>query len=155
MPDNQAIVLDSVDRAIINALQGGFPICDRPYAEAAADLDISETDLIDRIDDLLERGVLSRFGPLYNAETLGGALTLAAMRVPGERFDEIAETVNAFPEIAHNYARDHDLNMWFVLATDVSGRVGEVIAEIEAATGLQVLAMPKLDEFFVGLRFEA
>ncbi len=155
MPDNQAIVLDSVDRAIINALQGGFPICDRPYAKAAADLDISETDLIDRIDDLLERGVLSRFGPLYNAETLGGALTLAAMRVPGERFDEIAETVNAFPEIAHNYARDHDLNMWFVLATDDSGRVGEVIAEIEAATGLQVLAMPKLEEFFVGLRFEA
>ena len=77
------------------------------------------------------------------------------MTVPGDRFDAVAETVNGFPEVAHNYAREHALNMWFVVATERPERVGEVIAEIERATGLEVHDMPKIDEFFIGLRLEA
>ena len=147
--------LDATDRAIVNALQGGLPVCERPYAAAARTLGLEENELIARLRRLLDDGVLSRFGPMYHAERMGGALTLAAMAVPDERFEAVAEAVNAHPEVAHNYARDHDLNMWFVLATERPGRVAEVIAEIEAETGLAVYDMPKQEEFFVGLRFEA
>jgi len=147
--------MDNLDRAIINEFQGGFPISPRPYAEAAARLGISEGDFIDRVRSLLEAGVLSRFGPMFHAEKLGGGLTLAAMAVPEADFEAVTETVNAFPEVAHNYAREHELSMWFVLATKTPERVAEVIAEIEAATGLHVYDMPKLEEFFVGLRFDA
>jgi DNA-binding Lrp family transcriptional regulator len=147
--------LDETDRAIINALQGDFPLCERPYAEAAERLGLTEDELIGHLKRLLAAGVLSRFGPMYHAERLGGALTLAALKVPAERFDEVAATVNAFPEVAHNYARDHVLNMWFVLATETPERVAEVLAAIEAATGFKVFNMPKVEEFFVGLRFEA
>ncbi|MGE5505616.1 MAG: Lrp/AsnC family transcriptional regulator [Actinomycetota bacterium] len=147
--------MDAVDRAIINGLQGGFPICERPFAEAAAGLGLSEAELISRIKRLAAYKTISRFGPMWHAERLGGGLTLAAMKVPAERFDEVAATVNAFPEIAHNYARDHAFNMWFVVATERPERIAEVIAEIEAATGLAVHDMPKVEEFFVGLRFEA
>jgi DNA-binding Lrp family transcriptional regulator len=147
--------MDNLDRAIINEFQGGFPISPRPYAEAAARLGISEGDFIDRVRSLLEAGVLSRFGPMFHAEKLGGGLTLAAMAVPEADFEAVTETVNAFPEVAHNYAREHELSMWFVLATETPERVAEVIAEIEAATGLHVYDMPKLEEFFVGLRFDA
>ncbi len=147
--------IDAVDRRIINALQGGFPVSPQPYAEAAERLGIDEHDLIGRIGRLLDDGVLSRFGPMYHAERMGGGLTLAAMQVPGDRFDAVAYQVNAHPEVAHNYARDHALNMWFVVATDRPEAVGETLDAIAAETGLEVFDMPKLQEFFVGLRFEA
>jgi siroheme decarboxylase len=147
--------MDEIDRAIINSLQGGFPICDRPFAMAGAELGLTEGQLIGRIEKLLADGVLTRFGPLWHAERLGGALSLCAMAVPEERFDEVTAMVNAFPEVAHNYARDHALNMWFVIATETPERKDEVLTEVQALTGLHVFDMPKIEEFFVGLRFEA
>jgi DNA-binding Lrp family transcriptional regulator len=147
--------MDVLDRQIINELQGGFPLCERPYADVAERLGTSEDELIRRIDALLTDGTLSRFGPMYHAERLGGALTLAAMQVPEADFERVAAQVNAYPEVAHNYAREHALNMWFVLATESPGRIDAVIAAIEHDTGLKVYNMPKLEEFFVGLRFEA
>ena len=147
--------IDAVDRRIINALQGGFPVSPRPYAEAAEQLGITETELIGRLECLLDAGVLSRFGPMYHAERMGGGLTLAAMQVPDERFEAVADQVNAHPEVAHNYARDHALNMWFVVATDRPEAISKTLDVIAAETGLEVLDMPKLKEFFVGLRFEA
>ncbi len=147
--------MDAIDRHIVNRLQGGFPICERPFATAAKELGLSEEILIARLDALLADGVLSRFGPMYRAERMGGDVTLAAMRVPEERFDAVAEIVNSFDEVAHNYARDHELNMWFVIAADRRARIDQVIAGIEAATGLDVLDMPKIEEFFIGLRLVA
>ncbi len=146
--------MDARDIAIINYLQGGFPVTDRPYAEAAITLGITERELIERLENLLEKGVLSRFGPMYHAERLGGGLTLAALHVPDEGFDRVAEQVNGFPEVAHNYQREHHLNMWFVLATETPARIDEVLAEIERKTGCRVYNVPKIEEFFVGLRFE-
>lgn len=147
--------MDAIDRDIINNLQGGFPLCERPYAEVASKLGLTEDELIQRLDTLLDQGTLTRFGPLYHAERLGGALTLAAMKIPSQDFEDVKEIVNSFPEVAHNYAREHEFNMWFVLATETPTRINEVIAQIEKATGHSVYNMPKLEEFFVGLRFEA
>ena len=146
--------LDTIDRRIVNALQGGFPISERPYAEAAAALGLDEADLIARLGRMIEDGYLSRFAPMFNAERLGGAVCLCGMSVPEDRFDAVSEQVNAWPEVAHNYAREHALNMWFVLASDRPERIDEVAAEIEAATGLTVYLMPKLDEYFIGLKVE-
>jgi DNA-binding Lrp family transcriptional regulator len=147
--------MDDLDRRIINNLQGGFPVSERPFLDAARTLGIGEQDLIDRIEDMLETGVLSRFGPMYHAERLGGGLTLAALAASPERFDEVTALVNAHPEVAHNYERDHELNMWFVLATERPDDIDRVLAEISSETGLVVHDMRKLEEFFVGLRFEA
>ena len=147
--------MDALDRRIINGLQGGLPVAERPYAAAAARLGLEEAELIGRLERLLEDGVLSRFGPLYDAERMGGSLTLAAMAVPAARFDEVAEMVNSFPEVAHNYERSHRLNMWFVVATEDPARIQDVLEEIETATGLPVLNMPKLEEFFLELRLTA
>lgn len=147
--------MDDLDRGLINALQDGLPVCERPFAEVAARCGLAEQEVVDRLAALREAGILSRFGPMYDAVRLGGGLTLAAMAVPEERFDEVAGIVGNFPEVAHNYARDHALNMWFVLATETPERVGETIAEIEEATGLAVLDLPKEEEFFLSLRLEA
>lgn len=147
--------MDAHDRAIINALQGGFPICDRPYAAVAASLGLDEDDLIARLRALLEKGILTRFGPMYHAERMGGSLILTGMQVPPEDFERVAEQVNAMPEIAHNYERAHDLNMWFVVATGTPEEAQHTLARIESETGYPVYPMPKLKEYFVGLRFDA
>ncbi|MCP5446096.1 MAG: Lrp/AsnC family transcriptional regulator [Chromatiaceae bacterium] len=146
--------MDDTDRAIINRLQDGFPIADRPYRLAAEALGIQEQELIRRLHAMLENRQLSRFGPLYHAERLGGGLSLCAIRVPVDDFERVNEQVNAFPEVAHNYARDHEFSMWFVLATETPQRIESVIREIEQATGYRVYNMPKEEEFFVGLKFE-
>ncbi|MFM8342782.1 MAG: Lrp/AsnC family transcriptional regulator [Methylomonas sp.] len=147
--------MDQLDKRIINYLQQGFPICASPYRQVAEILGIDETELLTRLEKLLADGVLSRFGPLFHAEQMGGALTLAAIKVPDDRFEEVTDIVNAFPEVAHNYARNHALNMWFVLATEHREQVASVIANIEQQTGLRVYNMPKISEYYVGLQLEA
>lgn len=147
--------LDDIDRQIVNALQEGFPLSPRPYAEAAERLDLSETDLIMRLQALKENGALTRFGPFFDAAAFGGAFCLCAMEVPEDRFDAIAETVNAHPEVAHNYARSHQLNMWFVLATETADGIEQAASAIERDTGLKVLRFPKLEEFYIGFRVAA
>ncbi len=147
--------LDDTDRRIVNALQEGFPLEPRPYAAAAARLGIGEAELIARLGAMLEERTITRFGPFYDAEALGGAFCLCAMAVPEDRFGEVTETVNAFPEVAHNYARTHRLNMWFVLATETPEGIGAAADAIAAATGLAVLRFPKEREFFIGFRVVA
>ena len=146
---------DAVDRRIINALQGGFPLVDEPYRQVAGSLEISETELLARLQRLLDTRVLTRFGPMFQVERLGGAFVLAALKVPEADFERVAEQVNALPEVAHNYRREHALNMWFVLATETPDGIAEAIRRIEALTGLEVFAFPKEREYFVEMKLTA
>ncbi|OMH36290.1 protein nirG [Motiliproteus sp. MSK22-1] len=147
--------MDTTDRALINEYQSGFPLCSEPYAEVGRHLGIEEAEVISRISRLLESGVLTRFGPLFNIEAFGGQFTLTAMEVPEERFEEVNEIVNGFSEVAHNYEREHTLNMWFVLACESVQETAEVLGQLEQATGLKAYPFPKTQEFFIGLRFDA
>lgn len=144
--------LDAVDRQIIDHWQGGFPICERPYAEVADQLGIAEDDLLQRLQRLLADKVLTRFGPMLQIERMGGAFVLAALAVPEDRYEAVAALVNALPQVAHNYRREHLLNMWFVLATETPAGIAEAIARIEHDTGLPVHAFPKEREYFVEMK---
>ncbi|MDH3659147.1 MAG: AsnC family transcriptional regulator [Alphaproteobacteria bacterium] len=148
-------MIDAVDKKLIDRLQAGLPITSTPFAAIAAELDLDEAEVIRRMQHLLDGKILSRFGPMYDAVRLGGGLTLAAMAVPENRFDEVTELVNAHPEVAHNYRRDHRLNMWFVLATERPEQIETVLQAIEDETGLSVLDLPKEEEFFLDLRLKA
>lgn len=151
----EAAMLDATDRAIINALQGEFPLCERPYAAAAETLGLSEDELLARLQRMLDEKVLTRFGPMFQIERMGGAFCLAALAAPESRYDEVAAQVNAFAAVAHNYRREHALNMWFVLATEKPEGIAETAAAIEAATGLAVRCFPKQREYFVEMRLKA
>ena len=146
--------LQTLDKKIINSLQGGFPLCEHPWESISHKLEIPVDEIIRRIERMQAEGYISRFGPLYNAEKMGGGLTLAAMKVPPNRFDEVTTIVNAFDEVAHNYQRDHVLNMWFVIATEKPDQIRRVINQIEKQTGLLVYNMPKKEEYFLELKFE-
>lgn len=161
--------IDAIDRAIIDRLQGDFPLCERPYAAAAEACGIAEEELLNRLKSLLDRRVLTRFGPMFQIERMGGAFVLAAMRVPESEWVRVLAVVNAFPEVAHNYRRESlhgllpglaeengteaaEFNMWFVLATETPEGIAATVSRIEAASGLPVYPFPKLKEFFVEMK---
>jgi DNA-binding Lrp family transcriptional regulator len=148
-------MLDDVDATIINFLQDGFPRVPRPFAVVGEQLGLSESEVIKRVRRLREADVFTRFGPFFDAEAMGGAFCLCAMAVPVDRFEDVATKVNAHHEVAHNYERAHRLNMWFVLATQFPEQIDAVARDIERETGLHVLLLPKLEEFFIGLKVAA
>lgn len=147
--------LDEIDRRIVNALQGGFPLSDEPYREVAEMLGLREAELLERLERLLRERVLTRFGPMYQIERIGGRFVLAAMKVPENEFDRVAAIVNAMPEVAHNYRREHAFNMWFVLATERPEGIATAIAAIEAESSLPVFPFPKEREYFVEMKLYA
>ena len=144
------LAIAPLERDFLNRFQGGFPLTERPYRQAAAELGTDEDRLLSTIEDMLDKGLLSRFGPLYDAERLGGCFTLAAMAVPEPDFERTAKTLEAIPEVAHNYRRDHRLNMWFVLATSSKEALAGAIHHIRSLTGVPVYDFPKLKEYHLG-----
>jgi len=147
--------MDELERAIVNRLQGGFALGERPFAEAAKELGTEEATLIAKLGAMLDAGTLTRFGPMYDVERMGGAFTLCAMSVPQADFERVAALVNAHPEVAHNYERAHRYNMWFVVAAASRAQIAPLLAAIEAETGYPVLDLPREREYFIELRLVA
>ncbi|MBL8258542.1 MAG: Lrp/AsnC family transcriptional regulator [Candidatus Competibacteraceae bacterium] len=145
--------MDELKRRLIDEGQGGFPLVERPFAVVAERLNADEDAVLQALRELLADGTLTRFGPLYQIERLGGAFSLAALQAPDADFERIAAIVNRFPEVAHNYRRDHAFNMWFVLATETPAGMAETVERIAKVTGLPVFNFPKEKEYFIEARF--
>ncbi len=143
--------LNRLQRQLINQFQGGFPLARQPFSCVAASLGVGEASLFKTLKGLLDTGYLSRFGPLYNAEKIGGEVTLAALSASERNYDRVADMVNRYPQVAHNYRRDHQLNMWFVISAEHKGDIENVIQAIELETGLKVYNFPREKAFYLGL----
>ena len=148
--------LDPLDRVLIDDYQRAFPLVERPYRMIGADLDIPETEVIRRYDQLIHMGLITRIGAALAPNTLG-ASTLAAMTVPAERIEDVAETVSAEHAVNHNYERlsgvDSDPNLWFVVTGDCDTAVERSMARIEGMTGLKVLDLRLVEAFHLDLGF--
>ena len=150
----QQAELTDFEKQLINCYQGDFPLTSEPFQVIAERLNSTSKKVQETIKQLLNRGVVTRFGPLYNIEKVDGAFSLCALKVPSQRFDEVAELVNNYTEVAHNYQRDHEWNMWFVLAAESEQALIKIFDQISKASGCPSLNLPKQTEFFVGLKFE-
>jgi len=151
----QRVELTEFEAQIINELQSGFPIAVRPFDILAQQFERPAVEIIETIEDLLNRGVITRFGPLFNIEKMDGVFSLCALKVPVQRFKQVTAKVNRFPQVAHNYERDHEWNMWFVLATETPQELKKVFDEIIWTTGCEGMNLPKQQEFFVNLELWA
>ena len=147
--------MDEIDRLLVDALQEGMPVCAHPFAGVAAQSGLTEEAVVARLQRLLQDGSLSRFGPLFNVEAFGGSYVLAAMQIPDRDLEHIVGLLNAYPEVAHNYLREHRFNVWFVVAAPGPEQAEAVLRDIEQRTGLPVCRLPKVREYFVGARFAA
>jgi DNA-binding Lrp family transcriptional regulator len=116
-------------------------------------LGVDERQVIETLERLQAEGAVSRVGPVL-APNRVGASTLAAMAVPPERLDEVAALVSDRPEVNHNYQRDHQINLWFVVAAGDRAAVDRCLGEIEHRAGLAVLDLPMLEDYFIDLGFD-
>ncbi|WP_254762800.1 Lrp/AsnC family transcriptional regulator [Natrinema marinum] len=144
--------IDDADAALIDGYQSGFPVVERPFRRVGAEIGLEESAAVDRVRDLKEAGVVRRFGAVLNPPVIGSS-TLAAVQAPEERFDEVAAIVNEYRQVNHNYARDHEWNMWFVVTAGSRETRDEILAEIEERTGCAVLNLPMLTDYYIDLEF--
>lgn len=151
--NRETLSLDAIDRRLLNDFQQGFPLSARPYAEVGARLGIGEAEVLARLARLNAAGAVSRVGAVLAPKRLGIS-TLAAMAVPPRRLEAVAELVSAYPEVNHNYEREHRVNLWFVVTARDKARLDEVLAEIELFTGIEVLDLPMLEEYHIDLGFQ-
>lgn len=144
--------LTALGSRLIDGWQQNFPLVPQPYNALARELGASEAEVIGTLDHLKSAGVLSRVGATLRPNT-AGASTLAALQVPSDRLDQVAAIVNAEPGVNHNYEREHDLNLWFVVTGRDRDAVALSLSRIEAATGLECLDLPLERAYFINLGF--
>jgi DNA-binding Lrp family transcriptional regulator len=144
--------VDEVDAQLIDGFQSGFPVAERPFERVGEALGVSADEALVRVQALYDAGIFRRFGAVLNPPVIGSS-TLAAVRAPEERFDEVAEVINGYRQVNHNYARDHEWNMWFVVTAASRERRDEILAEIGDRTGLEVLVLPMLTDYYIDLEF--
>jgi DNA-binding Lrp family transcriptional regulator len=144
--------LDAVDARLLDEYQSGIPIEERPFRAVGETLGASEQEVLARIERLRDRGIVRRFGAVLNPPVIGSS-TLAALNAPEDRFAEIAEIVNGYRQVNHNYRRDHDWNVWFVVTAGSRATRDRVLDEIEARTGCAVLRLPMLTDYYIDLEF--
>ena len=144
--------LDEVDAALVDGYQSGFPVEERPFRAVGAALGVDEAEAVERVRRLREAGVFRRFGAVLNPPVIGSS-TLAAVSAPAERFDEVAAVINGYRQVNHNYRRDHEWNMWFVVTAGSRATRDRILADIEDRTGLEVLNLPMLTDYYIDLEF--
>ena len=150
--NNVRPLLSEIDCRLLNEFQRDFPLDPRPFARIAAELGTTESKLLDRLGYLKRYGALSRVGAVLRPNQVG-ASTLAALAVPTEELESVAALVSAYPEVNHNYEREHTYNLWFVLTASDRAGIDRVLEAIAERTGLQPLDLPMLDDFHIDLGF--
>lgn len=145
--------LSTLDFALVNDWQRDFPLTERPYAELARRLGTSETAVIERLQTLAAAGTVSRIGAVFRPHVLGWS-TLAAVAAPENRIEAVARIISDFPEVNHNYEREHAFNLWFVATAPSQDRVAQVLADIGRTAGSRVLDLPMLEDFHIDLGFD-
>ncbi|MDD1735705.1 MAG: AsnC family transcriptional regulator [Methanothrix sp.] len=147
--------MDEIDLNLLAAVQEGFPISPRPFRDLGRALGLEEDEVISRLAMLQKEGLVRRIGPILDLRRMGKSGILAALAVPLDRADGVAEVVSLYPEVSHNYLRPNDsgYNLWFTVS-GTEERIQDILQEIRAKTGLKMLVLPTLKIFKIGVKFD-
>ena len=129
--------LSKFDKSLLNLLQGNIPVCSRPFAAMAATLGVEEDFVLERVRELKAAGYLRRIGTFFNSANLGYRGTLVALEVTPSEICAVAETINRYDEVTHNYEREGKFNLWFTLLTLNSEREHNILQEIKSLRGVE------------------
>jgi DNA-binding Lrp family transcriptional regulator len=146
-------VFSALEQRLLNEFQHGLPLTPEPFADIARQLGVYETTVLETLKRLQTEGVVSRVGAVFRPNRIG-ASTLAAIAVPEADLERVAAIVSDFAEVNHNYEREHDFNLWFVVVADSEKLLREVLVEIEESSGYALLDLPLLNEYFIDLGFD-
>ena len=147
--------MDDTDRELLNRIQSDFPLCARPYQAIAKDMNLTEKDVIKRLAKLRASGIIRRIGGNFTPNKLGYVSTLCAARVPENKIDLFARTVNRYPGVTHNYLRHHDYNIWFTFISPSKEDIENNLTQISNETGItNILNMPATKVFKIKAHFD-
>ena len=146
--------MDDLDKAILNEIQVDFPLVKQPFLELATTLGSTEDEVMSRIERLIREGAIRRIGPILNVKNTGGESTLAAVKAPEERIDEVAGIISGYDEVSHNYLRPAEYNIWFTVSAPTKERLGQILEEIGERTGCPLIDLPTLRLFKIGVKFK-
>jgi len=147
------IYLDETDKKILNTIQHEFPLDTHPFLKLGEGLGISEEEVLIRLRRLQEEGAVRKIGPVINRNRVGGTSTLVAVKVPEEMIDEVADYIDGYAEVSHNYLRPDIYNVWFTLSASDEERIQEILRELNQKTGLEFVNLPTVRLFKIGVRF--
>ena len=157
--DGAAIPLDDLDRRLLNLMQGSFPIASRPYEHVASLAEVSEAEVMSRVQRLLDKRIIRQVTPIFDTRALGYSSMLVAAKVDPENPHRAAAVINEHPGVSHNYLRNHDFNLWFTIATEPDSQLGlqgtlDVLAREAGAESVRQLPTLKLFKIRMDLEME-
>lgn len=145
-------MIPDIDLHLLDDFQRDLPLVPQPFAAIAKQLGVTEACVIARLHHLQQQGRIARVGATCRPNT-AAASTLAALRVPPDRIDEVAAIVGAEPGVNHSYLREGDWNLWFVATAPDQAELAASLSRIKAASGLTVLSLPLVRAFNIDLGF--
>jgi DNA-binding Lrp family transcriptional regulator len=146
--------LDDTDKAIVNRIQSDFPIDSRPYRVIARELDLEESEVIQRVARMKSSGIIRRIGGNFVPHKVGFVSTLCAAKVPADKIDAFTKAVNRYTGVTHNYQRDNEFNIWFTFIAPSRQVIAENLASISRETGVEtILNLPATKVFKIRAEF--
>jgi siroheme decarboxylase len=146
--------MDERDRDLLNEIQTGFPVEPRPYKVIGDRLQMEEEEVIRRIADLKQNGIIRRLGASINSRQVGFVSTLCTAQVPADSFEEFVQIVNSCTGVTHNYQRRHPNNVWFTLIAESQHEKHKILAELTETTGIPILELPAIRVFKIKVDFK-
>ncbi len=140
--------MDKLDEKIINRIQKDFPVEKQPFKALGDELGISEQSMIERLQKLKDKKYIRRLGGIFDTRKLGFSSTLCAMKAPKERLEEIANIVNSYKEVTHNYSRNASYSLWFTVVAENEERIQEILTELSEKTGIKEVRNFPATQFF-------
>jgi len=147
-------MMDDLDRQILNRIQTAFPVTTEPFRTLAEEMGLEEDEILTKIRELKNKGLIRRLGAVFNLDRLGFVSTLCAAKVPEEKAARFIEAVNAIPGVTHHYRRDHEYNYWFTLICPSEEDILATLAKIEGETGLEIIHMKAIRTFKINASFQ-
>lgn len=147
--------LDSIDKKLLNKIQNDFPVVPEPYRKIGDSLGIDEAEVIKRLKRMKESGIIRRLGGIFDSRKLGYSGTLCAMKVPAQQLEQVTDIINSYPEVTHNYLREHEYNIWFTVLAESRERVKQIVNEISAKCRIgEILELPAERYYKIKVKFE-
>jgi len=146
--------MDTIDKKLLNLIQNEIPIDKRPFKILGEKLFLTENEVLKRVNNLKNEGIIRRIGGIFNSRKMGYASTLCAAKVPENKIEEVSACINEYHEVTHNYIREDEYNMWFTVITYSEENLNNILEEIKRKTALnEIMSLPSIKLFKVKVAF--